>query len=377
MKVRDIMNKKVLSVARDDTLAKALNSMKSEKIHQLVVIERDSLVGMLELKNIVTKDMDPAAAKVEGFYRSSPTIDADDDAESAMFTLLGSGLRALPVASKGKIVGVLSETDVIKSGIGIPKGLMLKDIMTPCVYVDKDEKVSKVKNLMFEANISRIPVLDQDEVVGIIGTLDLIKVLEQRTATGQKPGWSGEKTMRNKMRPDDITAESIMSKPVVLSGSKNVSDVLPLLDKNEELVIKNGEIGIITPKDVLELIAKPQKKGTYVQITGMHNESSEFQATMDKCVQDFVNKYGKMTNKMEYIMVHVDKMQKQGPKQKYSVRVRAKAPFGMFVAHAWGWKQLDVVQEAFNKVDREFMKKYEQTKGHEKSRKSKAMSRRK
>jgi CBS domain-containing protein/ribosome-associated translation inhibitor RaiA len=374
MKVKDAMSKNVISVAPGDTISKALSEMKKAKIHQLVVIDHNSLAGMLELKNIITKDLDPASTKAEGFYKTSTSVDKEMDLEQAATVLLGSGMRALPVLEKGKIAGILSETDILRSGIFSTKNISLKDIMTPCVYVDKYEKASKIKNLMFDTNVSRIPVLDGDNVLGIVGTLDMIKVLEAKSGTAQKPGRPGEKATSEKQKTSDITAESIMSKALVMPGETKLSEVIPLLEKNEELVVKSGEIGIITPKDILGMFAKKQQKGVYVQITGMHDVPAEFASIMDSAIQDFVTKFTKISDKIEYLMVHVDKMHKQGPKQKYSVRVRVKAPFGMFVSHAWGWKSNDVIQEAFNKLEREFLKKYEQIKSHDKQKKSRGQT---
>ncbi len=377
MKIKELMTKNVISVEADATLSKALSRMKSANVHQLIVTEGKATRGMIELKSIITKDIDPASAKVLNFIKNVPSVGDEDDITTAIEMLLGSGLRALPVTSSGRVVGVISETDVMKAAAGMisNKDIRLQDLMTQCVYVSKDEKASKIKNLMFETNVSRIPVLEGDDVIGVVGTLDLIKVVEAKASAHQKYGKTQEKSVTEKMKTSDVTAESIMSKPVVLSGERKLSDAIPFLQKNEEVIIKTGEIGIITPKDVMELVAKKPKKGVYVQITGMHDEGSEFQATMDSTVQDFVQKYSKMIERMEYLAIHVERMQKQGPKQKYSIRVRMKAPFGLFVAHAWGWKPLDVIQEAFNKLEREVMKKYEQIRGHEKSRKSKAKRR--
>ncbi|MBI4170783.1 MAG: CBS domain-containing protein [Candidatus Aenigmarchaeota archaeon] len=377
MKVKDLMSRNVIAAGAAETLAKALSKMKSARIHQLVITDGKTPAGMLELKSIITKDVDLTATKVSNFIKKSPSLGSEDDITHAIEMLLGSGMRALPVIDKGSLVGIISETDIMKVAGSIvrDKNTSLRDIMTVCVYVDKEEKASKIKNLMFETNVSRIPVLDGDDVIGVVGTLDLIKVLEAKSSPDMRGGRTQEKSVSEKIKTSDISAEAIMSKPVVLAAEKRLLDAIPLLQKNEELVIKNGEIGIITPKDVLELAAKTGKKGVYVQITGMHEEGIDFQKRMDAAVQSFVNKYTRMIDNIEYLVVHAEKMHKQGPKQKYSVRVRFKAPFGFFVSHAWGWKPLDVIQEAFNKMEREIARKYDPIKEHEKAKKGKAMRR--
>ena len=377
MKIKELMTKNVISVGSDEAVSKALSRMKSANVHQLIVTEGKALKGVIELKSIITKDIDPSGAKVSTFTKQVPSLSPEDDITIAIQMLLGSGLRALPVIEKGQTAGIISETDIMKAAPSIlpNKDMRLKEIMTPCVYVGKDEKASKIKNLMFDANVSRIPILDGDEVIGVVGTLDLIKVMEAKASASQRDGKTQEKSVSERMKTSDITAESLMSKPVVFSSERKLVDSIQALQKNEEVVIKNGNIGIITPKDVLELLSSKKKKGVYVQITGMQDESSEFQTTMDSTVQDFVQKYSKMIDRIEYLAIHVERMQKQSPKQKCSVRVRMKAPFGFFVAHAWGWKPLDVVQEVFNKLEREITKKYEQVRAHGKSQKGESKRR--
>ncbi len=377
MKIKELMTKNIISVGSDEHVSKALSRMKSAKVHQLIVTEGKGTKGMIELKSIITKDIDPSATKVSTFTKQVPSLSPEDDITIAIQMLLGSGLRALPVIEKGQTVGIISETDIMKvaSSMLPNKDMKLKEIMTACVYVGKDEKASKIKNLMFETNVSRIPVLDEDEVIGVVGTLDLIKVMEAKASPPQRGGKTQEKSVIEKTKTTDITAQALMSKPIVFSSERKLLDSIQALQKNEEVVIKNGEVGIITPKDVLELLSNKKKKGVYVQITGMQDESPEFQATMDSTVQDFVQKYSKMINRIEYLAIHVERMQKQSPKQKYSVRVRMKAPFGFFVSHAWGWKPLDVVQEAFNKLEREITKKYEQVREHRKSQKGESKRR--
>ena len=149
MKVKDIMNKNVISVESGDAVSKALSRMKAGGIHQLMVMDGNDFEGLLELKSVITRDIDPTTAKVSGFVKKVPFVGPEDDASRAVELLLGAGVRALPVVSNDQIVGVISETDIVKDkNIKIDKNLTLKQIMTPCVYVDKEEKTSKIKSLM-------------------------------------------------------------------------------------------------------------------------------------------------------------------------------------------------------------------------------------
>ena len=372
MKAKELMSRNVMSVAADEALSKALSRMKSGRVHQLVVTEGGKLAGMLELKAVISKDIDLASAKAGGLARSVPYASPEDDESALAEKLLGSGMRALPVVSGGEVVGIISETDIMKTAAKfIGKGVKLCNIMTPCVYVSKGEKAAKVRSLMLDTNVSRVPVMEGDDVAGVVGTLDLIKVMEARAGQESRGGRTTERGATEKSSAWNISAESVMSRAAVLPGDATIADVIPLLRKNEEVVVKNGEIGIIIPKDVMELLVKSKKEGTYVQITGMQDEDIAFKAKMDSAVQEFVQKYTRMTDNIEYLYAHVEKHHKQGKKQKYSIRLRFKVPFGFFVSHSWGWRPIDVIQDAFKNLEREIMKKYGKLQEHEKEKKSK------
>jgi CBS domain-containing protein len=329
--------------------------MKNNKIHQLLVLDGKTLSGIVELKDLVTKEINPKITKVHNYVTKTPIISPKDDVEKAIELLLNSGNRALPVADKGSVVGIISETDIIKhinSGLNNPaKGLSAK-----CECVDKTDTIGKVKKIMQEKNISRIPVLDEGKVIGIVDTMDLIRVFSAEDGLRVR---NQDIASKEKLHIDGITVNNIMSPVNVLGKDATIGDVVNVLKNSEGAVIENGDVCIITPKDILELFVPKPKRGVYVQITGMRGEGAEFQNRMDKRVEEFVQKMGRMVKNIDYLFIHVEKMNIAGTRAKYSIRARFRTPFGMFVAHAWGWKPLDVIQIVFNKLETEITRKNE------------------
>ncbi len=362
MLVKDIMSKNVISVRPDEHVSQALAKMEKNKIHQLLVMNNSSLYGMLELKRIVSRDIDVSSAKVENLATNVPRIDSNASVESAAQLLLTSAVRALPVTEAGGVVGVLSESDMVKVAKQFVKGLNqnVRDILTPAEYLDKNGNFGSVKGLFFDKNISRVPIVEGEKVLGMVSTFEMIKVLKSGRSLEARGGKLQEKGTVEKMRLVETPVTAIMRPAVILSGDKKISDVIELLKTNEEVVVKYEDgIGIVTPKDIIELFAASPKKEVYVQITGMHDESIEFKVKMDMAVTEFVNKIAKIVKRVEYLVIHVEQMHKQGNKSKYSIRARFKSPEGFFVAHAWGWKPLDVIQEVFRNMEREVLHRHD------------------
>lgn len=369
MQVKEIMTKNAVSVRPDEHISSALSKMEQHRIHQLPVMNNGALYGMLELKKIVSKNIDISSAKVENFATNVPHIDANASVESAAQLLLSSALRAVPVTAAGQVVGIVTESDLMKVAKNFVRGLNqpVEQIATEAVCVDRGDNYGHIKSIVFEKNVSRVPLVDAGKVIGIVGTLEMIRIMRGKE-TMEVRGGTQEKSAREKLRLEETPAAAIMRQPIIVSGQKTIGDAIDLLSKNEEIIIADGGIKIVTHKDILELFMQAPRKGVYVQITGMQDESIEFKAKMDIAVTDFIKKISKMVGDIEYLAVHIEKMHKQGPKEKYSIRARFKAKIGFFIAHAWGWKPIDVLQETFSDLEKEVLHKYGKVKTDAKKR---------
>jgi len=373
MRVEEIMVKDAKLISPDAIVTKAFGIMKNNRIHQLVVLDGKNLLGMIELKKLVTGDMDPHKTKIQNYVTKTPIIGPKENVEKCIELLLNSGSRAMPVVDRGIVVGIISETDIIKhakktAAFNNPA----KGLSTRCVYAEKSDSVGKIKHMMLQNNVSRVPVLDNGKIIGIVDTLDLIRVFE---AMDKFETHGRDFGLKDKIHLESAPAETIMSKTNVLGTDATIGDVIEGLKHNEGVIIGNGDVCIVTPKDILELFVTKPKKGIYVQITGLHNEDTELAALLDKETDTFVKKMGKFMNNIEYLFIHVERMHKAGKNIKYSVRTRFSTPIGLFVSHAWGWNALNIAQEAINKLEDEVTKKHEKLQDHYRARKTKMFRR--
>lgn len=90
-------------------------------------------------------------------------------------------ITGVPVVNDaGELVGVLSETDIIRktSNIGAWSPNLAGQIMTkPAVTVSPDETLQKVCELMENRRIHRVVVGDDSGIKGIITTMDILKAI--------------------------------------------------------------------------------------------------------------------------------------------------------------------------------------------------------
>lgn len=120
--VRDILNKKgrkVFTIAMDATVYDALVKMAQEDVGALVVVERDTVVGVLSERDYARKvilrgesSKDIPVARI--MTRRVHSVALDTPIETCMQLMTQRFIRHLPVVDDGRLCGVISIGDVVK-----------------------------------------------------------------------------------------------------------------------------------------------------------------------------------------------------------------------------------------------------------------------
>lgn len=77
-------------------------------------------------------------------------------------------------------VGILTESDIIKKVVSEaknPKNVKIKDVMTtPVIIIDPFANLEEAMKTMGKCNIRRLPVVENDELIGIITQKDISRI---------------------------------------------------------------------------------------------------------------------------------------------------------------------------------------------------------
>jgi CBS domain-containing protein len=164
MMIKDIMTKEVYSLSKQDTLSKSISLMVEKRFHQIPIVEKE-YEGMIFLKDLIESRADPTKTKVEKFITNTPVLKENMSIEEAIKILAESGLRALPVVENKKIVGILSEIDIISSLKEDLRRIKASEIMSKVISAYENEKLKTILRIMEKNKISSVPLIDWKEEI--------------------------------------------------------------------------------------------------------------------------------------------------------------------------------------------------------------------
>jgi CBS domain-containing protein len=112
------------------------------------------------------------------------TISAGDSVTDAVAKLGALRIGALPVVEDGRIVGIMSERDVIyclkDHGAGVLDWPVSRLMSSPAITAPPDTEVLSALALMTQRRIRHLPVVENDQIRGIVSIGDLVKFRMER-----------------------------------------------------------------------------------------------------------------------------------------------------------------------------------------------------
>jgi CIC family chloride channel protein len=146
---------------------------------------------LLELKGIHLNERedseDPLSRMLvsEVMRANIESLPADMPMPEALVRFERSRHRGFPVLESGKLVGIITQTDITNKRADIKEGTTVRDLMTPEVIVTSgDETVKNVITILDTHGLGRLPVATKDgEVQGMITRSDIIRLLATASNT--------------------------------------------------------------------------------------------------------------------------------------------------------------------------------------------------
>lgn len=205
-------------------------------------------------------------------------VGPDKSVREIALLLTDKKISAVPVVKDGKIVGIISEGDLIrrhelgtqtsmagkktaraKADHAKSHGMHARDVMTrDVVTVSEDTSLAEIVKILHTKRIKRVLVMRQAELVGIVSRSDIVRVLAARPEGAGEPMSSDDDIIRFRVietlmsisgTSPWLTAISVSNGVVELSGTvhdkdaqepsrlaiENITSVIEVKDKRSVL----------------------------------------------------------------------------------------------------------------------------------------------
>jgi CBS domain-containing protein len=112
-----------------------------------------------------------------GIFALSP----DQSVSEAMQVIFDRDIGSVLVMREGRLAGLITQRDMLKAvakSNGNPGGVAIEDAMTrDLVVCSPEDSVDYARSVMTERHISHLPVVEGDNLVGIISFHDIAKAM--------------------------------------------------------------------------------------------------------------------------------------------------------------------------------------------------------
>lgn len=183
--------KNIVKINKDEDIKKAAEIMLENDISSLVVVDNYNNVIGLVTKTDLVKTLLNDKRKIKDFVNKKViTVNPNNSLLHAKELMLKNNIKRLIVVDGERVVGIITEGDVSiamnnfrkmvesKKMDKRMKFLKVKDFMSrDLIIANVEDTIGNVVEKMLKNNISGMPVFDNGKLFGIITKTDLIKAL--------------------------------------------------------------------------------------------------------------------------------------------------------------------------------------------------------
>jgi CBS domain-containing protein/ribosome-associated translation inhibitor RaiA len=358
---KEVMKKKVVTVAPHERLSDVIGKMRKHAIFELPVVEKgNKIVGMVGYDVLMKRRKLPLFTEVEHIMTPAPKISEDTPLLEITEKMLVTGHKSLPVTEKNKLVGIISIESVCNL---IPKvkdlaALEISSIMTPspmCVF--EGDKIAAAKNVMKGLEENFVPVVNKGgKLTGVVGSRELIKLRMRNAYNTEDQGEvAGEKTKVGIIIKSVMREDPVISKPEDKLGE--VCSIMRKMKVPSVIVMDDSKpIGVVTHEDILEVITRKREgDGVYIQISGLEEEEPEDYEAMYEMIGKTMGHINKL-QKPTIFLVHVHEHRHEHGEIKYSLRGRLSTERGMYFANDFDWNLLRCLDKILDHLEHQVKK---------------------
>lgn len=268
MQIKNLMSEDLITVDKDQNLSDCLRLLRKYNVSRLPVVNSNvnnqkELVGIISERDIADKlgsskyeNMPPSRFHISSvMVKDVIAVSEKMDLGEVASIMLEKGIGSVPVESNDNMVGIVSKTDFVTLAVGKAfEKISVEEVMVDDIKsVSISDRLVHARRLMIDSKVGRLPVIEDEKLVGIITSKDLMRAfISFRKNVPEK---------YQQAQIKNVLVGYIMSKNVLTATKEmSLSDVAEIMIETGynglPVIEDNKVIGIITQTDILRVIAE-------------------------------------------------------------------------------------------------------------------------
>ncbi len=173
--ISTFFKKKITILKPEDTAGKALGELEKTGRYEAVVWAGGKM-GLITIRDLLDVEQ-LEKTKIETLWKPQMFFTTNSQVGRVAAEMIRINQRALPVIENEEPIGIISQVDIIAEMADLTelKKTQIKDIAKiPVISLDVEEKVAQARKLMLERGISHIPVIKSGKMIGLITAMDIV-----------------------------------------------------------------------------------------------------------------------------------------------------------------------------------------------------------
>jgi len=155
----------------------------------LCVVDKDNLLGVITKADLLSLVKSNKHIK-EIMNKKIHIVSPDDRVIHARRIMINENIARLPVVDKGKLVGIISDNEIVFALANIKKSypigkqkhqldeLLIRNVMkTPAYWTEPHITATEAATLMLKNNIGALPIIEHGKLIGIVSRTDLLNTI--------------------------------------------------------------------------------------------------------------------------------------------------------------------------------------------------------
>jgi CBS domain-containing protein len=192
--VKEIMTRDPISISPKYSIRESVDVMAENGIGSLPIVDKEEkVVGIVTERDFALALAGSLTDETVGdiMIKDVITTTPGTPIESCSKIMVRNNLRRIPVVEEGKLIGIVTSTDILRffgdkemfasmtsnSGLDVLKRKISEIIKPNILVTESTVRLGDLCELLAEKNIGGVPVVDDDQLVGIVTERDILNTI--------------------------------------------------------------------------------------------------------------------------------------------------------------------------------------------------------